>query len=207
MVPPARTRLTSAEPNRFDSPWDELRVCRETVLADWDEVPGEIADECRHSVQEVRAAGLRVERAVQERLRALGGPGVTITDRRYMRGLWDASWQRYRAIVAVTGRPLEAKVIQREAAAGRPPLSVCAGRRVRRLPEHVLRNNAPDIWEDGGSLIWAAAYGDGCGVIILDSSEPRPPNKYCEDCAKKAGNTMNAGLAKNALARLRASRK
>jgi hypothetical protein len=161
----------------------------------------------RRSVDEICAAALRVEQAVQERLWDLGGPGIVIADRRYMSSLWEAQWNAYSAVCAVTCKPSHAKVLQRQASAGRPALTVCCGRRVRTLPESVLRYNAPDLYEDGASLVWAADYGDGCGIIIPDTLVPRPPKKYCERCAKKAGNTMNAGLAKNALARLRAGRK
>jgi hypothetical protein len=195
---------TSAEP------WDELRVCREAVLGDWDDVPvpAEIARECRrHSVQEVCAAALRVEQAVQDRLWGLGGPGTVIGDVRYARGLCDAQWQAHSAVVAKTGRRKRAKEIQKEAANGRPPLTVCCGRQLRRLPEEVLRYNAPDLLEHYGENIVPLGSGDGCWTIIIDSTKERPPKKYCDRCARKAGKTMNAGLAKNALARLRASRK
>ena len=52
-------------------------------------------------------------------------------------------------------------------------------------------------------------YGDGCGLIIVDTSDvrPSPPRKYCDRCLRKAGKTLDAGLAKNALAKLRAGRK
>lgn len=210
----ARWVPTSAELSRFDSqfdsPWDELRICQEAVLGDWDDVPvpAEIARECRrHSVQEVRAAALRVEQAVQDRLWGLGGPGAVIGHRGYARALWDAQWQAHSAVVAKTGFPKEAKLLRQRAARGKPSLTVCRGRRLRRLPEEVLRYNAPDLLEHYGENIVPLGSGDGCWTIILDSTEPRAPKKYCDRCAAKAGNTMNAGLAKNALAKLRASRK
>ena len=209
--------LTSAELSRFDacfdSPWDELRVCREAVLGDWDDVdwddvPAEIAHECRrHSVQNVCAAALRIEQAVQDRLWGLGGPGTVIGNRGYARALRNAQWQAHRAVVAKTGSRKEAKVRQQQAARRRPPLTVCCGRQLRRLPESVLRYNAPDLLEHYGENIVPLGDGDGCWTIILDSTEPRAPKTYCDRCARKAGNTMNAGLAKNALARLRAARK
>jgi hypothetical protein len=219
---PPRAFWTSAELSRFDShfdsPWDELRVCREAVLADWDDapVPAEIVREYRrHSVQEVRAAALRVEQAVQDRLWGLGGAGTVIGHTGYARGLWDAQWQAHSAIVAKTASRKEAKTLQKSAARGRSPLTVCVGRRQRRFkPDHeaVMRFNAPDMFtkEHPDYVPYVPlGYGDGCRLIIVDTSDarPSPPRKYCDRCAAKAGNTMNAGLAKNALARLRASRK
>jgi hypothetical protein len=205
---------TSAELSRFDSqfdsPWDELRVCQGAVIGDWDDVPvpAEIARECRrHSVQEVRAAALRVEQAVQDRLWALGGPGTVIGHVRYARGLWDAQWQAHRAVVAKTGFLKEARRLRQKAVRGKPLLTICCGRRLRRLPEEVLRYNAPDLLEHYGENIVPLGLGDGCWTITLDSTKERAPKKYCDRCARKAGNTMNAGLARNALARLRASRK
>jgi hypothetical protein len=180
------------------------------VLGDWDDVPvpTEIAREFRrHSVQEVRAAALYVEQAVQDRLWGLGGLGTVIGHVPYARGLSDAQWQAHRAVVAKTGFPKEAKLLRQKAARGKPSLTVCCGRRLRRLPESVLRYNAPDLLEHYGENIVPLGDGDGCWTIILDTTEPRAPKKYCDRCAAKAGNTMNAGLAKNALARLRASRR
>jgi hypothetical protein len=247
---------TSAEP-ALDEPWDELRICRETVAADM--IAGDLADvplltpaeldfarrfadrrfadklppgawarglvltyllaasrqEARNAIvrenaaralSEITTAALRVEGAVQDRLWCLGGPGSVIEHKRYALGLWGAQWQAHRAVFAKTGSRMLAKDLQRKAARGRPPLTVCVGRKLRRLPESELRRHAPDLLEHrGDNVVWIG--GDGCGTIILDSSEPRPPKKYCDGCAKKAGNTMNAGLAKNALARLKAARK
>jgi hypothetical protein len=213
-VPRLRRGWTSAELSRFDSqfdsPWEELRVCRQAVLGDWDDVPvpDEIARECRrHSVQRVRAAALRVEKAVQDRLWGLGGPGTVIGDARYARALHDAQWQAHSAVVAKTGSRKRAKILQQHAARERPPLTVCCGKQLRRLPEEVLRYNASDLLEHYEENIVPLGPGDGCWSIIPDSTECRAPKRYCDRCAAKAGNTMNAGLAKNALARLRASRK
>jgi hypothetical protein len=209
----------SAEPSRFDSqfdsPWYELRVCQETVLGDWDDVPVPAEIARRHSVQEVRAATLRVEQAVQDRLWGLGGPGTVIGHVRYARGLWDAQWQAHSAVVAKTGSRKAAKILQQSAARGRSPLTVCVGRRQRRFkPNHatVMRLNAPDMFtEEHPDYVpyVPLGYGDGCGLIIADTSDvrPSPPRKYCDRCGDRAGNTMNAGLAKNALAKLRDGRK
>jgi hypothetical protein len=256
-----RGSQTSAEPNHFDSPWDELHICQETVLAnmvaDLGDVPlltseelgwcrillrptvaelprarwfvriyllsasrklardavaaerGSIRDRPipRLNPEVVKTAAFRVERAVQDRLWHLGGPGSVIGDPRYARALWDAQWQAHRAVVAKTGRPKQAKDLREAAAHGRRSLTVCCGRQLRRLPEDVLRKHAPDLLEHYGENIVPLGYGDGCWAIILDTTEPRPPQKYCDRCDQKAGNTMNAGLAKNARAKLRASRK
>jgi hypothetical protein len=200
---------------------DELAL-RSRLLAggaDWREAralvnAGETRQETRRwfiqrgsawSRQDVVAAARRVECAVQARLWLLGGPGAVIEDGRFRSALWGAQHQAHEAVAARGSRKL-AKEVQREAAGDRFPLTVCRGRQLRRLPEDVLRANAPDLLAHYGDNIVPLGHGDGCGVIMLDSSEPRPPKKYCEDCSKKAGNTMNAGLAKNALARLKASR-
>jgi hypothetical protein len=155
----------------------------------------------RHSLDDVFAAALRVEQAVQERLWAFGGPGTVMRDRRLMRALHDAQWQAHSAVYAVTGKRTTAKQLQLQASSG-PPLTVCVGRRVRRLSPALLEYNAPDLFEDGASLVWAPNYGDGCGIIMEDTREPRAPKKECSRCRKRG-----PGPAKNALARLRAGRK
>jgi hypothetical protein len=155
---------------------------------------------------EVECAAFRVEHAVQERLWALGGPGAVVQDARFRAALWNAQYQAHEAVVAKTGSRVIAKAIQREASAGREPLTLCRGRQLRRLPEDVLRKHAPDLLEHYGDNIVPLGYGDGCGLITPDSHEPRPPKKYCERCRAKAGTTLNAGLAKTARARLRAAR-
>jgi hypothetical protein len=156
--------------------------------------------------QEVERAAFRVEQAVQERLWALGGPGAVVQDARFRAALWNAQYQAHEAVFAKTGSRVIAKTIQREASAGREPLTLCRGRQLRRLPKEVLRKHAPDLLEHYGDNIVPLGYGDGCGVITQDSREPRPPKKYCGRCRAKAGTTMNAGLTKTARARLRASR-
>jgi hypothetical protein len=106
-----------------------------------------------------------------------------------------------------TGKRKDAKSLQREAARGRDVLTVCVGKKLRRLPEAVLAKHAPDLLEHYGENIVSLGHGDGCGTIILDSTEPRAPKTYCVRCADRTGNTMNAGLAKNARKRLIDSRK
>jgi hypothetical protein len=85
-------------------------------------------------------------------------------------------------------------------------------RRFKPNHESVMRFNAPDMFtEEHPDYVpyLPLGYGDGCGLIIVDTSDVRPsqPRKYCDRCSRKAGKTLDAGLAKNALARLRASRK
>jgi hypothetical protein len=182
-------------------------VCEETVLGDWRETPEPIArDYQSHSMATVEEAALTVERAAQNRLWELGGPGAVIQNRGLARRIADAQYQSHQAMRAKTGARKPAKEVQRRAARGRVPLTVCVGRRLRRLPEHVLRFNAPDLLEYyGDNIVWVGS--DGCGTIFADTNEPRLPKLYCPRCARKAGNTMNAGLVKNALHRLRAARK
>lgn len=161
----------------------------------------------RWSLQDVLAAAERVEAAVQARLWEAGGPGGTIADQRYARSLWEAQSQAHRAVLAKDGRRKIAKDVQRRASAGRPPLTVCCGRRMQRLPIEVLRKHAPDLLEHYGENIVPRGTGDHCGAIILDSSEPRAPKKYCARCRGRVGNTMNHGFSKRALAVLKASRR
>ena len=129
-----------------------------------------------------------------------------VEDGRFRSALWDAQYQAHEAVAARGSRKL-ANEVQQEAAGKRFPLTVCRGRKFRRLPEDVLRADAPDLLEHYDENIVPLGYGDGCGRIILDTTEPRRPKIYCDRCAKKAGKTLNAGLAKTARARLRASRK
>jgi hypothetical protein len=196
---------TSAEPDELSA---ALVTCQEAVLADWDDLRVEMLRVFRsRSVREVCDAALGVEQAVQDRLWCAGGPGSAIGDAGYARRLWDAQWQAHRAVQAKTGFRKVAKDLQRRAAGDRLPLTVCCGHRLRRLPAAVLAYNAPDVLEHYGENIVPLGFGDGCGAIFPDSSEPRAPKLYCAACSEKAGRTLNAGLAKNALARLRASRK
>jgi len=156
--------------------------------------------------QDVMAAALRVEGAVQLRLWELGGPGATtgLREARYLHNLQEAA---HAAVVAVTGQRKEAKAIQRKAAGERDALTVCVGKRLRRLPEDVLVKHAPDLLEHYGENIVPLGHGDGCGVIILDPLLERRPKMYCEQCRKQTGNTMNSGKAKNARRRLIDARK
>jgi hypothetical protein len=195
---------TSAEP---DALTNALRVCRETVLSDR---AGELGG---WTTRDVREAAFYVERTVQRQLRELGGCGVVVP-RPLARRIVDAQWQAHEAVASRSSR-VDAKALQKRGAAGRAPLTVCVGRRQRRFkPNHetVMRLNASDMFtkehEDYVPYV-PLGYGDGCGLIIVDTSDtrPSPPRKYCDRCGDRAGNTMNAGLAKNALARLRAARK
>jgi hypothetical protein len=200
-VTAAERRSTSAEPT--GDPWDVLRLCQRVVYSDW---LGEIDPS---SIEEVVAAALGVEAAAQERLVDAGGEGADL-DRRYGRALWVAQWNAHAAVVAKTSSRKLAKEIQARAARGAQPLTVCVGYVYRRLPEHVMRFNAPDMFTEehlGYVPLVPLGHGDGCGHIIADSIEPRAPKRYCERCAARAGRTLNAGLAKNALARLRRSRR
>lgn len=205
-VPRVEPATTSAEPN---SPYAELYICRHAVLADrYPDIYGD-----GPAMDAVLEAARVVIAAVQERLRSAGGVGTTL-DLRYGRALWDAHWQALAAVVGKTGQPSRAKEIQLLAAGGASPLSVCVGRRTRRFPEHVLRFNAPDMLDDpdhpGYVPFIPLGYGDGCGLVIYDTPLPRRlqrmPKRYCDRCAARAGNTLNAGLAKRALATLRRSR-
>lgn len=60
----------------------------------------------------------------------------------------------------------------------------------------MLRADAPDLLEHYGDDVVPLGFGDGCGRSIVDSTEPRRPKRYCDRCAKMAGQTINAGLAK-----------
>jgi hypothetical protein len=154
---------------------------------------------------EVYAAAVAVERAVQLRLVDAGlGPKVSL---RYARALWNAQWNAHEAVVICDGRK-RAKTLQQQAAGEAKPLTVCVGYVFRRLPEGSMRYNAPDMVDaDGNELRMSCGDGDGCGTIILDSREPRPPKRYCDRCAARAGRTMNAGLVKTHIAKLRAGRR
>ncbi len=159
----------------------------------------------RRSTNVVLAAALRVERAVQDAYWGFGGPGSRMRAHD-ARVLWDAQYQAHEAVVSRLSRK-RAKENQREAGAGRRPLTVCVGKRARRLPEAVLAKHAPDLLERYGDNIVPLGAGDGCGLIFVDSLADRVPKRYCERCRKKAGNSMNAGKAKNARHRLKNARK
>jgi len=194
-----------AEPNR------SLRICQETVRRDWygdgDWIP-------TYPSEVVLGAAKCVERAVQEALVRRGGAGAVV-DMRSARSLWNAQWQVHMAVVAKpqSRKPhKDAKELRAGAADGQL-LTVCVGYVLRRFDEATMRFNAPDMFDEenfpGRVPFVPLGYGDGCGLIIEDGSmgKPGPPKRYCDRCAARAGRTLNAGLVKNALARLGAGRK
>jgi len=162
-----------------------------------------IRDGREWSDEDVAAAVVRVEAAVQQRL-WLGGLDATIADRAYARALRDAQRVANDAAVSRYGQKAAKELRNR---AGLPLLTVCCGRKFRPLPEDVLRKHAPDLVEHYGDNIVSLGYGDGCWKITCDTTEPRPPKKYCKRCRGKAGIAMSAGLAKNARKRLRDARR
>lgn len=176
-----------------------IEASRQREARDWF-----VRESAKWSVREVEAAAYCVEAAVQEQLSVFGGPGTFVADRRQAADLWEAQSQAHRAVFAVTQSRKRAKEIQRAAAGlNRQPLTICRGRRVRRVPEPDLRKVAPaymKVRPDGA--VWLG-FGDGCGAIILDSLKPRHPKMYCDHCSARTGRTMNAGLVKHALARIR----
>jgi hypothetical protein len=183
---------TSAEPDLLGT---ALRVCSETVLADR---AGSIGE---WSMNDVRQGALRIEQAAQNLLQHLGGVGTAIP-LQLARRVHDAQWQAHEAVYATTGSRAAAKAIQARAAANRRPLTVCVGNRYFRFRDHdtVIRFNAPDLQ---GCHVPLGA-GDGCGQIILDSSQPRQPKKDCERCrARRGSHPRRHGKAKTALAKLR----
>jgi hypothetical protein len=153
------------------------------------------------SVETVLAAAELVEEGVQQQLRSIGADASI--DLRSGRKLWNAQWQAHTAVVAKTGSRKRAKDLQQRAAGEHEPLTVCVGYVLREFSTKVLLDNAPDLL---GCYV-PLGYGDGCGRVIVDSPEPRAPKRYCDRCAARAGRTLNAGLAKRALAKLRASRR
>jgi hypothetical protein len=193
-------QTTSAEPIR------DLRVCREAVQRDW--YGGEAPV---HTTAAVADAATRVFRSVNSDLERLGGPGATIA-KRLARELWNAQWQAHMALVAKaqTTKPHRDAKQQRLAAADGRALSVCVGYAYRRLPEETMRFFANDMFDEenytGRIPLLPLGDGDGCGTIFDDSrtGKPGPPRRYCDRCSARAGRTPNAGLVKNAVARLRA---
>lgn len=204
--PPPEPGSTSAEPETAKPMREALRLCEAVVL--WNDFP-HLASPPEATIEQVLAAALDVERAVQVRLLAAGGTGAKLKSR-HARTLWNAQYQAHTAVFRTTGYRKDAKAIQAEAAGEGQALTVCAGYQFRRLAEHVMRFNAPDMFTqehpDHVPLV-PLGEGDGCGMIMLDSSEPRTPKRYCPRCSARAGRTLNAGLAKSALARVRASRR
>jgi len=232
----AEPDFAAGEPNHW--PPDELDTCKHAVLADRrPDLFGDGVTLFRDgvdrffpapSLEKVLEDAPVVMATVQQRLRVAGGAGAVL-DLRYGRVLWDANWQAHAAVVAKACAK-RANEIRDEVAVEGPPLSICVGQRARRFglkmkdggewrfPEHeqILRVNAPDIVDDpdhpGYVPYVSLGYGDGCGVIIVDTPLPRSlqrmPKRYCDRCAKRAGNNpKTAGLAKHALAKLRAARK
>jgi hypothetical protein len=75
-----------------------------------------------------------------------------------------------------------AKRLQVEATGGRP-LTVCFGRRVRRIP---------GMKQFVGTDLAHTPYGDGCGVVFADSTKRFC--SYCPDCRRKPGGRLAADV-------------
>jgi hypothetical protein len=182
-------------------------LCFLGLMAEWrhraDVHAWYVAEAEEFSRDDVSQAAFRVEQAVQEWLWVFGGPGAIVRDRGWGDRLAGAQSQAHRAVVAREGSRNAAKEIQRAASGGKDPLTVCHGRRLRRLPNDAVRRVAPAFLERYPDGVLSSPHGDGCGMIILDSALDRHPKRYCDACEARAGLTLNAGLAKSALARLR----
>jgi hypothetical protein len=84
---------------------------------------------------------------------------------------------------------LEAKRLQIEVSEGRP-LTLCFGRRVRRIAEmkQVVDTEGQCVDTD----IAHTPAGDGCGVVFADSVSLQRPvfSRYCPNCRRKPGGRL-----------------
>jgi hypothetical protein len=87
---------------------------------------------------------------------------------------------------------LEAKLLQIEAAGGRP-LTVCFGRRIRRIEE---------MMQFVGTDIAHTPFGDGCGVVFPDSVSASRPifRRYCSRCREKPGGRIRSEILARSIA-------
>jgi hypothetical protein len=135
---------------------------------------------------EVELAALAVYRAVHAYLEPR--EGCTLPPR--LVGMVSDPPNTARLAVEQVSKRKRAKELQLEASGDRP-LTVCLGRRLRRLPE--LRQHVPafiEKYEDGvePSTTDVIDGPDGCMRVVADSPSLRPPAfaRYCPDCQDRS---------------------
>jgi hypothetical protein len=107
----------------------------------------------------------------------------TVLPRNARRQVWD-ELERAREPVSSA----EAKRLQIEASDGRP-LTVCFGRRMRRIPE---------LKQFVDTDVAHTPFGDGRGAIFTDSLNRF--SRYCPDCRKKPGGRLRAEILSRCIA-------
>jgi hypothetical protein len=83
---------------------------------------------------------------------------------------------------------VEAKLLQIQASEGRP-LTLCFGRRMRRILE---------MKQFVGTDVAHTSFGDGCGTIFADSTTRF--SRYCPDCRKKPGGRLRGEILARCIA-------
>jgi len=128
---------------------------------------------------ELFADSRRRFREIQAALSELGEENVL--PRQMRRDVWEALEQARENVSTV-----EAKRLQLDATSGHP-LTVCFGRRVRRIPRRISESGP-------GETLALLAYGDGCGVVFVDSE--RRFARYCPKCREKPGRRFRDELVR-----------
>jgi hypothetical protein len=129
-------------------------------------------------LEQVFGAATAVFQAVHEALAAKGEGTVLPRDAR--RHAWERLEQARRAVEEVASRAW-AKHLQRRATGGHP-LTICFGRRVRRVPELAQFGRPDSSWAED---IVYKSWGDGCGAIFTDSADVFA--RYCTRCRSRPG--------------------
>jgi hypothetical protein len=126
----------------------------------------------------------RIFREVQRALVEVGEGQVMPRSAR--RDVWGALERARAPITAAQAKRLQLQVTDR-------PLTVCFGRRVRRIPE---------MRQFVDTDVAHAPFGDGCGVVFADSTSSRRPvfSRYCPGCRKKPGGRRRAEILARCIA-------
>ena len=137
------------------------------------------------SSREIQRSSAERFRAIHLALVAIGEGGVL--SKRERRQFWEA-FEQARGSVS----RLEGKRLQIEVAEGRP-LTVCFGRRVRRIEEMI---------QFVGTDIAHTPLGDGCGVVFPDSVSASRPifRRYCSRCRQKPGRRIRSEILARCIA-------
>jgi hypothetical protein len=111
------------------------------------------------------------------------GEGAVIT-----RGTRRKVWEELERARDAFATAAEAKRLQIEATGGRP-LTVCFGRRMRRVHE---------MKQFVDTDVAHTPFGDGCGAIFVDSVSRF--SRYCPACRKKPGGRLHAEVLARCIA-------
>jgi hypothetical protein len=166
--------------------WPAFGICNDVLLDDFFGKP------VRHPPEKVHAAVGEVFAFIQREL-ALIGKGERL-EGKLKEALWVAQSDAAKAFRLSVGTAGEAKRLQ-AAAAGGTPLTVCVGRRLRRLPQDIGDQLDPlgEVEEYRIPTLTWIRNGDGCGIVMPDEDRSRF-RWYCNRCRKRTSELKDKAI-------------